>query len=380
MLKKTLLFLGSLIGFVLLIAGPLFLLKITQFKAMGEAGAHMVMPPTTVTAAPAKQDTWENTLNATGTLVAVQGVTVGAEVPGKVVKINFEPGAAVKAGDLLVQLDVSTEEAQLRAAEATAALAKANLQRARDLRQSNTNSPAELDAAEAQAKQADAQAESIRAVIAKKSIRAPFAGRLGLRLINLGQILKDGEAVTTLQTLDPIYANFSLPQQRLSQLGIGNVVRLHTDAAPGEIFEGKINAINPEVDPVTRNVRVQATVANREEKLRAGMFFTVDVVLPTQTQVLMIPVTAVLYAPYGDSVFVIDEKKDEKTGKVQQVLRQQFIRVGGARGDFVNIVDGLKPGENVVTSGVFKLRPGMNVVIDNKLAPPAQLAPKPKNA
>lgn len=382
MLRKFVIFIVGLIGFAALIAGPLFLVKITQFKAMGEAGAAMAasMPPTTVTAAPAAAQDWENSISATGSLAAVQGVTVGAEMPGKVVKIGFEPGASVKANDLLVQLDTTTEEAQLRAAEATAALAKANLDRARELRQNNTNSPAELDAADAQAKQAAAQVESIRTVIAKKTIRAPFAGRLGLRLVNLGQILREGDPITTLQTLDPIYVNFSLPQQHLSFVNQGSVVRVRSDAAPGETFEGKVNAISPEIDSATRNIRVQATITNRGEKLRPGMFATVDVVLPSRTNALAIPVTAVLYAPYGDSVFVIDEKKDEKTGKVAQVLRQQFIRVGGARGDFVNVIDGLKAGEQVVTSGVFKLRPGMNVVIDNKLAPPAELEPKPKNA
>jgi membrane fusion protein (multidrug efflux system) len=248
------------------------------------------------------------------------------------------------------------------------------------LRTSNTNSPAELDAADAQAKQAAAQMESIRAVIAKKTIKAPFAGRLGLRLVNLGQILKDGEAITTLQTLDPIYVNFSLPQQRLSQLEVGHTVRVTTDAAPGQVFEGSINAINPEVDQLTRNVRVQATLANKAEKLRAGMFANVEVVLPTKTDVLSIPITAVSYAPFGDSVFVIDEKKNEKSGKMEQVLRQQLIRVGRAQGDFIAVTEGLKAGETVVTSGVFKLRTGMPVVIDNKLAPKAQLNPKPDNA
>src|SRR5687768_11753425 len=369
MFRKTLLFIASLVGFALLIAGPLFLVKTSQFKKMGEAGAAMVMPPTTVTSASAEQGKWENSFSSTGSVAAVQGVTIGAELPGKVVKIAFESGAPVKAGDVLVQLDVSTEEAQLRAAEATAALAKANLERARDLRKSNTNSLAELDAADAQAKQAQAQTENIRTVIAKKTIRAPFTGRLGLRLVNVGQILKDGEAITTLQTMDPIYVNFSLPQQRLPLIAAGNVVRITTDAAPGQTLEGKITAISPEIDPTTRNVRVQATVANDKETLRSGMYVNVDIILPTESQVLAIPVTAVLHAPYGDSVFVIDEKKDEKSGKVDKVLRQQFIRVEGAKGDFVNVVEGLKPGEQVVTSGVFKLRPGMNVVVDNKLAP-----------
>jgi membrane fusion protein, multidrug efflux system len=382
MLKKTIIFFASLIGFALLIAGPLFVAKISQFKAMGEAGQKMAMsmPPTTVTAAEAKQDTWENSLTATGSAVAVQGVTIGAEAGGKVVKIAFEAGTTVKAGDVLVQLDTSTEEAQLRAADATAALAKANLERARELRQNNTNSPAELDAADAQAKQAQAQADGLRAVIAKKTVRAPFAGRLGLRQINLGQILKEGDAIATLQTQDPIYVNFSLPQQRIPMIAQGNAVRIHSDSGSDKPIQGTITAISPEVDTATRNVRVQATIPNSDEQLRAGMFVNVDIVLPTESKVLAIPVTAILYAPYGDSVFVIDEKKDEATGKVQQVLRQQFVRLGDARGDFVSVVDGLKPGESVVTSGVFKLRPGMPVVIDNKLAPPAELAPKPKNA
>lgn len=379
--KKTILFIAGLVACVLLIAVPLFFIKIGQFKAMGEAGAAMAaaMPPTTVTAAPAKPDTWGDSLTAPGSLEAVQGVTVAAETPGKVVKIAFEPGATVQAGDLLIQLDTTTEEAQLLAAEATAALAKANLNRASELRQSSTNSPAELDAADAQAKQALAQAESIRTVIAKKTIRAPFAGRLGIRNVNLGQILREGDAITTLQTLDPIYVNFSLPQQRLAQLAQGTAVRVTSDAAPDKVFAGVINVVSPEIDATTRNIRVQATLANKDENLRPGMYGTVEVLLPTQAPVLIIPVTAVLYAPYGDSVFVINEQKDEKSGKTQQVLRQQFIRIGGSRGDFVNVIDGLKAGDMVVTSGVFKLRPGTPVVIDNALALDAQIAPKPKN-
>jgi membrane fusion protein (multidrug efflux system) len=379
MLKPILRFILFVAAIALLIVGPLFLVKKAQFDAMGAAAKNMVIPPTVVTATAAKEDSWENTLNASGSFVAVQGVTVSAEVPGKVVKIGFEPGATANAGDILIQLDTSIEEAQFRAAEANAALAKANLERTRELRQNNTNSPAELDAAEAQAKQAQAQTESTRALIEKKTIRAPFTGRLGLRLVNLGQILKDGEPITTLQTLDPIYVNFSVPQQRLAQLAVGNLVRVTSDAARGKVFEGKITAISPEIDASTRNIRVQATLANSEEQLRGGMFANVDIVLPSQTKVLMIPVTSVLYAPYGDSVFVIDEKKSAD-GKVERTLRQQFVRLEGSRGDFVNVVDGLKSGEMVVTSGVFKLRPGMMVTVDNKLAPNAQLAPKPKDA
>lgn len=379
MTRKILLFVGALVGGLLVIAVPLAMLKMTQFKAMAEAGAAMVMPPTTVTAVAASADSWGESLAAPGSLEAVQGVTVSAEIPGKVVRIAFEPGANVQAGDVLVQLDISTEEAQLRAAEATAALARANLARARELRMSGTNSLAELDAADAQARQADAQAESIRAIIAKKTIRAPFAGRLGLRQVNLGQILREGDAITSLQTLDPIYVNFSLPQQRIAQLAAGTPVQVTSDAAPGVTFDGRINAINSEVDATTRSLRVQATISNSGEKLRPGMYAAVQVLLPAQAEVLTVPVTAVLYAPYGDTVFVVESKKDEKTGQTQQVLRQQFVRLGAARGDFVSVVEGLKPGDLVVTTGVFKLRPGMAVVIDNAMAPASSLTPRPKN-
>jgi membrane fusion protein (multidrug efflux system) len=365
---------------IIAVVGGLVMTKIMQFKAMGAAGAAMVMPAETVTATTAKEQHWETNITATGSVVAVQGVTVSSEMAGKVTKIAFESGATVAAGDLLVQLDTSTEEAQLRAFEAAAALAKLNLDRTKELREKNTTSQADLDSSDAQAKQADAAADGVRAVIAKKTIRAPFAGRLGLRLVNLGQILKEGDAIASLQTLDPIYVNFSLPQQRLAEIAVGITVRVTSDATPGETLEGKVTAVNPDVDAVTRNVRVQATLVNSAEKLRPGMFATVTVVLPAKQDVRVIPASAVLYAPYGDSVFVIDEKKDEKTGAVEKVLRQQFVRLGDTRGDFVAVLSGLKEGESIVTSGVFKLRPGEPVVIDNTLAPDAQLAPKPTDS
>jgi membrane fusion protein (multidrug efflux system) len=379
MFKKLVLTVVGLCVLVGLLASVKFAPRFGQFAVMAASGAAMVMPPETVTAAPVKSEEWESTLRATGTLVTVQGVTVSAEVPGKVVRIDFEPGAKVAAGDPIVQLDTSTEEAQLRAIEASAALAKVNLDRSTELLSSKAVSKSEFDVVEAQYKQVSAQADTIRATIAKKTVRAPFAGRLGIRLVNLGQILHEGDPIVSLQTLDPIFFNFSLPQQQLANVTVGSTVRATTDSTSGEIFEGKISAINPDVDPVTRAVRIQATMPNPGEKLRPGMFATVEVVLPARRQVLSLPATAVLYAPYGDSVFVIDEKKDEKTGKTEKVLRQQFVRLGDARGDFVTVVDGLKAGENVVTSGVFKLRPGMAVTIDNKLAPNAQVAPKPDN-
>jgi len=377
-LLKFVRYIGFLILVVCVFALPLFLIKRAQFKAMG--ATPQIMPPSTVTAQAVEPQSWEDAITSTGTLAPVEGVTIAAELAGKVVKIDFEAGSTVQAGDLLVQLDTATEEAQLRAAEASAALAKANLQRAKELRRSNTNSAAELDAADAQALQAAAQVDNIRATIAKKTVKAPFTGRLGLRMINLGQILREGDAITTLQTLDPIYVNFSVPQQDLARLKTGYPVRVTTDAAPKEVFEGKISALNAEVDPITRNIRVQATIPNREKNLRSGMFANVSVTLPEKQDVLAIPATAVMYAPYGDSVFVVEEKKNEATGAMEKVLRQQFVRLGGTKGDFVAVVDGLKSGQTVVTSGVFKLRAGMPVTIDNKLAPHAQLNPHPTNA
>ena len=379
MIKKVFVYIATVFGLLVVIVA-LGGTKKLQFAAMGAAGAAFDPPPETVTAQAATEETWENVLTANGSVAPVQGVMVGAEVPGKVVSINFESGADVAVGALLVQLDVSMESAQLRAAESVADLAKINLGRARELREKGTNASSDLDAAEAQAKQAAAAADNLRAVIAKKSIRAPFTGRLGIRLVQLGQILRDGESVVTLQTVDPIYTHFARPQQFLASLKVGENVRLTTDASPGETFPGKITAIAPEIDAVTRNVRIQATFANPAAKLRSGMFGSVAVLLPPTGSSLVIPSTAILHAPYGDSVFVITEGKNAKTGAPEKTIRQQFIRVGTARGDFATVVAGLKPGEWVVTTGIFKLRPGMSVIVDNALAPKAELAPKPANS
>lgn len=376
MFKKLFL---TVIG-VAVVVGAIVYAKLGQFKAMTEAGASMVLPPETVTAMATRAEEWEQVIAATGTLSAVQGVTVGAETSGRVKRIDFESGMLVSTGGVLVQLDISIEEAELAAAEAAAALARAELARSRELRQRKMVSPAELDTADAQAKEAAAQVGRVRAEIAKKTIRAPFAGRLGLRQVNLGQILREGDPIVSLQAPDPIHIDFPLPQQRLPLLRVDMSLQLTTDAAPDETFVGRITAISPEVDPVTRNVRVQGLIANTQEKLRVGMFANVKVALPDKLEVLSIAATSVLYAPYGDSVFVIEEQKNESTGSVDQVLRQQFVRLGQRRGDFVAVVDGLKAGETVVTSGVFKLRSGMAVVIDNKLAPDARLDPQPDDS
>lgn len=373
MLKK--LFLAVVV--VSLVIGGIVYTKLSQFSAMGEATENMVMPPVTVTATVVSEDEWEQAVRATGSVRAVQGVTVSAEIGGRVAEISFESGTQINAGDVLLQMDTATEDAQLASALAAAALARTERARIHKLIKRNVTSADELDQAEAQVKETAAQVGVIRAAIAKKTVRAPFAGHLGLRQVNLGEILKEGTAIVSLQNLDPVHVDFSLPQRELARLTPNMKVRVASDVAPGEIFEGKLIAVNPEVDPVTRNVRVRALVANPGGLLRTGMFASVEVVLPQLRHLLSVPATCVLYAPFGNSVFVIDEQQDEQSGEKSKVLRQQLVQLGEARGDFIEITKGLKPGETLVTSGVFKLSAGTQVVIDNTLAPKASLDPQP---
>jgi membrane fusion protein (multidrug efflux system) len=374
-MKKKILF--AIIGVVVLavILGGIKGLQINRMIAQQR------QPMTeTVTTAVAHTEAWESLLTSVASLVAVQGVMVSAEMAGKVVHIAFEPGTMVKAGDLLVQQDTAAENAQLRSAEATVALTKLSLERARKLLSQKTSSQAEYDNADAQYKQAVAQADNIRAVIAKKTIRAPFAGVLGIRLVNLGQILSAGDAIVSLQALDPIFVNFSLPQQQLARIQPGLTVRVKTDALPGEIIEGKITAINPQVESSTRNIMVQATVANTQHRLRPGMFVNATVVLPEQDTVLVIPGTAVLNAPYSDSVFIVENDANDKSSTPAKIVRQQFVRLGERRGDFIAVTTGVKQGEIVVSTGVFKLRNGQAVAVDNTLAPEFEIAPTPKDS
>ena len=365
----------ALVGVVILVA-VLGALKALQIGAMIDQGKKFVPPPETVTSAVVKADSWESSLTAVGTLTAVQGVIVSAELAGKVVKIAFEPGTAVKKGDILLSQDTSSEEAQLPGAIAQVNLTRANLDRANQLLAKGIIAQADRDNAVANAEQARAQADNIRATIAKKKISAPFSGHLGIRQVNLGQMLREGDPIVTLQSLDPIYVDFTLPQQQFPQVRSGLPVRVTSDALPGVTIDGRITTINPQVDAETRSIKVQATVANRTGKLRPGMYVNVAVGLPASQKVLAIPATAVLYAPYGDSVFVIGENREGKSGKT---LRQQFIRLGEKRGDFVAVASGLKEGETIVITGVFKLRNGQAVVVDNKLAPDFQKAPRPEN-
>jgi membrane fusion protein (multidrug efflux system) len=369
----------SLMGLMVLIGG-LAGIKYLQIERMTAYGDNFVPPPEVVTTATAKKDSWESFLTAVGSLEAVQGVVVTAELTGKVVHIAFEPGTMVEADDLLVQQDTSVESAQLRAAEAEVALAKINFKRSKELVAAKTISQSDFDNADAQFKQAVAQADNIRAMIGKKTIRAPFAGRLGIRQVNLGQTLNEGDEIVSLQSLDPIYVNFLLPQQRLAQVHSGLAIRLTTDAFPEQVISGKITAINPQVDAATRNIRIQATVENPAELLRPGMYVNVSVVFPDRIEVLTIPATSVLYAPYGDSVFVVEKKKNDTNEPSGLVLNQKFVRLGESRGDYVSVMSGLKQGETVVSTGVFKLRNGQAVVIDNTLSPEFKQMPKPADA
>ncbi len=365
----------AIVGLLVLI-GTLGGIKSLQIGRMIGQGAH-VPPPEPVTTVVVQSESWEVFLTSVGSLTAVQGVTVTAELPGKIMHIAFEPGTRVQTGDLLVQQDTSSEKAQLRAAEAAVVLAKANLERLGKLLEEKTIAQSRFDETEAQYKQARAEADSIRTVIAKKTIRAPFAGRLGIRLVNLGQTLNEGDAIVSLQSLGPIFVDFSSPQQHLGKVQLGLTVRVTTDALPDQIVEGRITAINPHVDASTRNVQIQATVANPRELLRPGMFVNVAMVMTARNKVLAIPGPAVLYAPYSDSVFVVEDKTNEETGRSGKVVRQQFVRLGEKRGDFVSVLSGLKEGQTVVSTGVFKLRNSQAVVVDNTLAPEFKLSPKP---
>ena len=361
----------AVVGLALL----LVLIKALQIFTM--VSAKPPMQAETVTSAVVREEDWAPLLSSVGSISPVQGAMISTELPGTVAQVAFESGATVKKGDLLVHLDTSAEEAQLRSADADTELARADVERAHDLAARKVISKAELDAAESKFKQKSAVTDNMRALIEKKTIRAPFDGAAGIRTVNVGQMVNAGQQVVPLTSLDPVFADFALPQQRLTELSQGLQVHVTTDAIPGRVFMGKLTAINSMVDVVTRNVSVQATLENADHMLRPGMFAKIDVVLPQKQRTLAIPGSAVSYAPYGDSVFVIEKKKDPKTGQESQVIRQQFVRIGEARGDFVSITTGLKAGDTIVGTGVFKLRNGMAVTINNDLAPKPQLNPTP---
>ncbi len=367
----------TLVGLLLLI----FLIawvKYAQIKTLIDMGETMVEPPSTISSASVKRYQWESTLSAIGSLEAAKGLEITADLSGRITKINFDAGTEVKAGDLLVEQDTSTEKAQLRAASSTVALEKNNFDRVTQLYRRKVASKSEYDSAESAYQSARADADNIRAAIEKKTIRAPFDGRLGIRLVNLGQSIAAGEPVVSLQATNQMFVNFFLPQQDVPRLEKGLAIRLTSDAVPSKTFEGSINAINPEIDSATRSVEIQAILANPEGQLLPGMFASIDVLLPNPSDVLIIPITAVQYATYGDSVFVIEEKQNNENTDAL-VVRQQFIRLGETRGDYVVVTKGLSEGENIASAGVFKLRNGAPVTINNNVVPEFALEPSLKD-
>jgi membrane fusion protein (multidrug efflux system) len=376
--------------------GMIVILGFVKFRqiqdAMGQA-ASFQPPPEAVTTVLAQDEKWSATLNAIGTVVAVQGVTVSADLAGIVTQIAFESGAAVREGDLLVQLDTKQEQAQLAqqqarlaAVEAVRELARLNFERMQGLVSDGAITRAEYDQALAEQKrtiaeqtQTEAQIEEIRATIARKTIRAPFSGILGLRQVNLGQYLSGGDPVVPLQSLDPTYVNFGVPQQDAAQVRVGQTVRITTETSAPVGFTGRVTAINSVVDEATRNVQIQATLANPNGRLRPGMFVQTEIVLGASQPAVTLPASSISYAPYGDSVFVVENLKDPK-GKEYLGVRQQFVKLGAARGDQIAVVAGIKPGEEIVTSGVFKLRNGAAVIVNNKVQPENKPAPKPEDS
>jgi len=361
------------------IVAALGFVKFRQIQEAIAQGAAYQPPPEAVTTIIARQERWPTRLSAIGTMAAVQGVTVSADLPGIVDRIAFDSGKPVNVGDVLVELDTRQEQAQLAAAEADRDLAKLNFDRLEGLVNLRAIARADYDRAAAEQKRTEANVGEIRATIARKSIRAPFSGILGIRQVNLGQYLSAGDPVVPLQSLDPIYVNFGVPQQDAGQARIGRAVRIKTGDVAAAVFGGKVTAINSVVDEATRNIQVQATVSNPRGRLRPGMFVEAEVLVGASRRIVALPASAISYAPYGDSVFVVAEMKNPK-GEVYRGVRQQFVKLGPAQGDQIAVLEGLKPGEEVVTSGVFKLRNGAAVLVNNKVQPGNDRAPKPEDS
>ena len=370
---------------LLIVIGAIASIKVLQIRTLIQSASTMAEPPAVVSSTKVKSYQWESTLTAISSLEAAKGLEITADLSGRITNILFDAGSEVAAGDLLVEQDTSTEKAQLRAATSAAALEKNNFDRVSQLYSRKVASKSEYDSARNAYQSALADVDNIRASIEKKSIRAPFDGRLGIRLVNLGQTISAGEPVVSLQATNQMFANFFLPQQNLSKLQVGLTIRLTTDAVPEKVFTGKINAINPEIDSDTRSISIQAILANPDGELLPGMFANIEVILPDPGEVLIIPVTAIKYATYGDSVFVIEPQQTRQEGESISnvntenepglIAREQFVRLGETRGDFVVVKKGLSDGQTIASVGVFKLRNGGPVAINNSATPDFSLTP-----
>ena len=374
MKKRLFLMLAIVIAFIAALGG----FKYFQIKTAMAQHANFKMPPEAVTTTVAKQEMWDTTLNAIGSVEAAQGVTVSADLPGVVEGVYFDSGQQVGRGAVLVRLDTRQERAQLAAAEAQRDLARLGLERKQGLLQKNAIPQALFDQASAEYKQAEARTGEIRAAIDRKTIRAPFAGALGIRQVNVGQFLAPGAPIVSLQALSPVYVNFTLPQQEVGKLRPGASLAVKSDAFDG-VETGRVVAFDSVVDEATRNVRVQAIFDNRGAKMRPGMFVEAQLTKGSQTAIVAVPASSIAYAPFGDSVFIVEDVKGPD-GKTFRGVRQQFVKLGAARGDVVAVTSGIKPGEEVVTSGVFKLRPGAAVVVNNSIQPGSNMAPRPEDS
>jgi len=375
-MRKRMLWMLGAVAAVVVILG---VVKALQIRAAIAGMMSFRPPPEAVTTIVARQEEWPSTLQAIGTVTAVQGVTLSADLPGIVESIDFTSGKHVAAGDVLVRLDTRQEHAQLAAAEAQLELARLNLDRSKQLLAKGVVAQAEFDQVAAEAKQAEAHAGEIRATIERKTIRAPFAGVLGIRRVDRGQYLNGGDPIVPLEEMDPVYVNFSLPQQDVASLKVGSTVRVSADSIALPHSAGTITAINSVVDEATRNVQVQATLQNPRAQLRSGMFVNAEVLLDTHAGVVALPTSAISYAPYGNSVFIVGDMKGPD-GKTYRGVRQQFVQLGNSRGDQVAVLSGVKPGEEVVTSGVFKLRNGAAIVVNNQKQPDNNPAPRPEDS
>ncbi|HVR23482.1 MAG TPA: efflux RND transporter periplasmic adaptor subunit [Candidatus Polarisedimenticolia bacterium] len=368
-----------MLGVTVVLLGGLGFMKFKQVEAAMQAGASFQPPPEAVTSIVAQRDQWAATMGVIGTMEAVHGVTVSADLPGVVERISFESGQSVSTGDVLVELDTRQERAQLASLEAQSELARVNYGRMQQLVNAGVISRMDYDQATSQQKATEANVAEIRATIARKTIRAPFSGILGIRKVNLGQYLAAGAPMVVLQSLNPIYVDFGVPQQTAAQVKVGSRLRVASEDLAGHGFTGRVTALDSVIDETTRNVQVQATLANPEGKLRPGMFVQVDVGVGASRAAITLPASAISYAPYGDSVFVITDLKDPK-GKIYRGVRQQFVKLEGSRGDQVAVISGVNPGDEVVTSGVFKLRNGAAVQVNNKVQPGNNPAPKPEDS
>jgi membrane fusion protein (multidrug efflux system) len=364
---------------VVVLLGSLGFVKFRQIQTAIAQGASFQPPPTAVTTITAQKDTWPSTLDVIGTVAAIQGVTISADLPGTVAKIHFESGQWVHEGDILVELDTRQERAQLAAQQAQWELARINYERTEKLVKEGVVAKTEYDNVTSQQKVTEGQVGEIKAAIDRKTIRAPFSGVLGIRQANLGQYLAAGQAIVSLQSLNPIYVNFGVPQQTTAQLGMGRNLRITSNDFPGLQFTGRVTALDSVVNEATRNLQVQTTLSNPQNKLRPGMFVQVALGLGSSTPVIVVPASAINYAPYGDSVYIVTDLKDPK-GNTYKGVKQQIVKLGGTRGDQVGIVSGINPGDEVVTSGVFKLRNGAPVQINNKVQPENNPRPKPEDS